>query len=152
MFKLARKFIPALAEIDALNAENDRLLSLLSKPELLKIVIEEAINLTSSDVSMKHWASKLMVASFADSFNDAGAINFVELSLGDDSWGHFIVTIQKRWKKSPGEMLAEMKLLASEMLDELKSLAPDDSDTCFQETLELIERANLLLNPTTIQD
>ena len=80
---------------------------MLCEPEFLKAEARKEGERRIADATMKHWASKAMVMSFADSLGTAE--NCVPLEIGDDEFGRFLVTVQRRQGKSPLELLDEMQ-------------------------------------------
>ena len=96
-----------LQHVESLVAENERLRKMLCEPEFLKAEARKEGERRIADATMKHWASKAMVMSFADSLGTAE--NCVELEIGDDEFGRFLVTVQRRPGRSPLELLDEMR-------------------------------------------
>lgn len=93
--------------IEGLIAERDRLARMLTEPEFLKAEARKEGERIIADASMRHWSAKLMVMSFHQSL--VTAENCVELGIGDEEFGHFIVTVQRRVGKSPLQLLDEAK-------------------------------------------
>ena len=88
-----------LQHVESLVAENERLRKMLCEPEFLKAEARKEGERRIADATMKHWASKAMVMSFADSLGTAE--NCVELEIGDDEFGRFLVTVQRRHGQVP---------------------------------------------------
>jgi L-asparaginase II len=116
-------------ECDSHNAtieHADRLRRMLEEPEFLKAEVQKKGLEMQADVTAKHWASKLMVMSFADTIGDSP--NLIELSLGDDEFGYFIVTIQRRHGKSAMQLLGEAKSTRQQLrtrIDDLEAALHD---------------------------
>ena len=88
-------------------AENQRLNKMLAEPEFLKAEARKQGERMVADATMKHWASKMMVMSFHDSLGSAE--NLVELEIGDNEFGFFIVTVQRKYGKSNTQIIDELR-------------------------------------------
>jgi hypothetical protein len=85
-------------------AEVDRLKDLLCKPEILEAHYDRMAKEFEVSADGKTFGAKVFAASFKNAVGNAA--NFVEIQIGDDQFGHYIVTIQRRWGRSPADMLA----------------------------------------------
>lgn len=114
-WKLAEMLSDERTKAKELHAENERLTKMLTEPEFLEAEARKEGERIVADASMKHWSAKLMVMSFADSLGSAE--NCVELAIGDEEFGHFLVTVQRRFGKSPLQLRDEAKAETDKYVD-----------------------------------
>ena len=96
-----------IEHVDRLVAENERLQRMIAEPEFLKAEARKEGGRMVADATMKHWAAKLMIMSFHDSIGTAE--NLVELFIGDEEFGHFVVTVRRRDRKPATQIIDELK-------------------------------------------
>jgi hypothetical protein len=80
----------------------ERTLDELASPDAIKIV-----SLIEGRLSIDHWATRLLVASFADTFTESGATNVLEVSFDHPELGRLTVTAQRQEGKTPMDLKAE---------------------------------------------
>jgi hypothetical protein len=98
--------IPSVhAEMASLRAEVVRLRDLLSDPS----EITTKLNKSGAEITIEHWACKLIADSFAKSLGDA---NFITMEVGPlphPDGGQICVTVQRKHGKSPAQVIGELK-------------------------------------------
>lgn len=96
-----------LATIDAQAAEITRLEALMSGDKA-------AVRFEHNEIQVKHWAARLMAISFADTLGDAE--NYISLELTPEGKEPVVVTVRRKFGKSPEEMLrAEVERLRGQI-------------------------------------
>jgi len=111
-------------QIDALTMENDRLMHMLSDPEILNLEIKK--NEASVNLLPKDWALRLLVCSIADSISDAP--NYIIMEIGNAEFGHFEVTVRRKYGKSPSEIYDERLAKLTEIMHDFSMDTWNDHD------------------------
>lgn len=81
-------------------AEIERLLKIIADPT----VFVDEVQSKGVSINIQHWAIKFFAASFAQTFNETKAVNYIEMTLGHPDTGPLIVTLQKLVGKTPHEL------------------------------------------------
>ena len=91
---------------DVAREEVERLTRMLTEPALLRAESKRVGDIVTTEADLKHWAACVLARSFAHSLGDENA---VEIELGNEEVGHFVVTIRRRGEQTTYEMIEEWK-------------------------------------------
>lgn len=127
--------MPTKAE---LAAEVERLRGLLEgDPKIVGMHFEPG---SPFEIKEKHWAVRLLAASFMDSLGDAE--NFTTLDLHPEGGPKLEVTIRRAWKtKTPAELIRELRAEVAGLEERLRTLREElDLPCLLEELLGIYER------------
>lgn len=136
----------ARSEQAALRAEIEKLTKAVTSPEWF--TIEATAKARELTAKAPHWAARMLCCSFADSIGDAP--NFLTLECGDDEFGHFDVTVQRRHGKSPAQAIDELRSMIAMLRDALNTAGHGTPNAL--DYLRLIDKADALLYPILNQE
>lgn len=69
----------------------------------------KVVSLIEGRLEIDHWACRLLVASFADTFTESGATNCLEVGFDHPELGRLLVTVQRAEGKTPMDLKAEVE-------------------------------------------
>lgn len=118
-----RRLVNLRNAVRNLATEKRRLYRMLIEPTFMNMEVDVAAKRIG--ITTKHWACRVLAASFADSLVDEDgreAPNFVELEMLHPTHGSLLVTIRKRWGKQPSEMLTEAQAEIARLQGEVEQL------------------------------
>lgn len=77
-------------------------------------LFEAHVTQQMAELKIEHWAAKLLASSLYDSLEQLGAKNYITLELGHPTGGPLLVTIQRKWGKSPAQAASELTQLLAD--------------------------------------